>query len=64
LLPALFVDAGSEDMLVDQSRAFHAELAVLGIPNVYAEWPGRHDWRYWHAHVGESLRWLAERIRS
>ena len=41
---------------------FVAELAALGIPSTYAEWPGKHDWKYWHAHVGESLRWLAERI--
>lgn len=61
-VPALFVDVGSEDGLVDQSRAFHAELETLGIAHVYAEWPGKHDWRYWHAHVGESMRWLAERI--
>jgi putative tributyrin esterase len=63
LIPSLFVDVGSEDMLVDQSRAFHAELTALGIPHAYAEWPGKHDWRYWHAHAGESMRWLAERIR-
>jgi S-formylglutathione hydrolase FrmB len=61
-VPALYLDVGSEDALVDQSRAFHAELTALGIPHRYAEWPGKHDWRYWHAHVGESLRWLAERI--
>ncbi|HET7296118.1 MAG TPA: alpha/beta hydrolase family protein [Gemmatimonadales bacterium] len=61
-VPALFIDAGTEDGLADQSRAFHAELQSLGIAHTYAEWPGRHDWVYWHAHVGESLRWLAERI--
>lgn len=62
-VPALFFDVGTEDGLADQSRALHAELTSLGITHVYAEWPGRHDWAYWHAHVGESLRWLAERIR-
>ena len=61
-MPALFIDVGAQDGLVDQSRAFHAELAVLRIPHAYAEWPGKHDWKYWHAHVGESLRWLADRI--
>jgi S-formylglutathione hydrolase FrmB len=47
---------------VDQARAFHAELAAMGVASTYAEWPGKHDWKYWHAHVGESMRWLAERI--
>jgi S-formylglutathione hydrolase FrmB len=62
-VPDLFVDVGTEDHLADQSRAFHAELSGLGIPHAYAEWPGKHDWKYWHAHVGESLRWLADRVR-
>ena len=61
-VPALFIDVGAQDGLVDQSRAFHTELTTLGIAHDYAEWPGKHDWKYWHAHVGESLRWLAARI--
>jgi len=60
--PALFVDVGTEDGLVDESRAFHAALTALAVAHEYAEWPGKHDWKYWHAHVGESLRWLAGRI--
>jgi putative tributyrin esterase len=57
-VPALFLDVGTEDGLVDESRAFHAELAGMGIAHSYTEWPGKHDWNYWHAHVGESMRWL------
>jgi len=61
-VPALFIDVGAQDWLVDQSRAFSWELTRLGISHAYAEWPGEHNWRYWYAHVGESLRWIAERI--
>ncbi len=61
-LPALFVDVGTEDELVDQNRAFHYELQALRIPHQYAEWPGRHDWPYWTLHARESLRWIAARI--
>jgi S-formylglutathione hydrolase FrmB len=61
-VPALYLDAGAQDALGDQSRAFHAELTALGIPHTYVEWPGKHDWRYWSSHVGESLRWLGEQI--
>ncbi|HZI23218.1 MAG TPA: alpha/beta hydrolase family protein [Gemmatimonadales bacterium] len=61
-MPALFMDVGAQDNLVDEARAFRADLAALNVPVQYAEWPGKHDWRYWHEHVGESLRWLAERI--
>lgn len=61
-VPDLFFDVGRQDGLADESRAFHAELVALGVPHAYAEWPGRHSWPYWHAHVGESLAWLATRI--
>ncbi len=60
--PALFLDVGTEDGLVDQNRAFHWELTRLGYPHAYAEWPGIHNWPFWHDHVGESLRFLAGRI--
>jgi S-formylglutathione hydrolase FrmB len=58
-LPALFVDVGVSDGLVDQNRAFHAALTSLGVPHRYAEWPGAHTWDYWRLHAAESLAWLA-----
>jgi putative tributyrin esterase len=61
-VPAIFFDCGREDALVDQNRALHSELTRLGIRHDYAEHPGGHTWRYWHAHVGESLAWMARRI--
>ena len=64
-LPALYFDAGREDALtIDQNRAFDAELTALGVPHRFAEWPGRHDWRYWHAHVGEGLAFIGEAFRQ
>ena len=62
LTPALFVDVGTEDMLLGQNRAFRATLAALGMPVTYAEWPGAHTWAYWRAHVGESLAWMGTSI--
>lgn len=61
-IPALFIDVGRSDDLADESRAFHAELVSLGVPHAYAEWPGKHTWPYWHAHVSQSLTWLAGQI--
>lgn len=61
-MPALFVDVGTEDMLLGQNRAFRATLDALGVPVTYAEWPGAHTWAYWRAHVAESLAWLEERV--
>ncbi|HET7790678.1 MAG TPA: alpha/beta hydrolase family protein [Gemmatimonadales bacterium] len=61
-VPALSIDVGTEDGLVSENRAFHAELTALGIVHRYAESPGAHEWRYWRNHVTESLAWLAEEI--
>jgi S-formylglutathione hydrolase FrmB len=63
-LPALFVDVGTEDVLLGQNRAFRATMSALGVPLAYREWPGAHTWAYWRAHVGESLAWLGERVGS
>jgi len=62
-LPELHFDVGRDDALVvDQNRAFDAELTLLGVPHHFVEWPGRHDWAYWRAHVGEGLVWIGELI--
>jgi S-formylglutathione hydrolase FrmB len=61
-LPALFIDCGVDDGLVDQNRALHAELDRLQISHAYAEWPGAHTWRYWSTHVRESLAWMGQRV--
>ena len=62
-VPAIFVDVGTEDELADESRAFRWRADSLGVPLTYHEWPGKHDWPYWRAHVGESLAWIAAHVR-
>lgn len=61
-VPALFVDVGRDDFLLEHSRAFQADVTAVGIPVRYAEWSGKHDWQYWRMHVPESLKWMAEII--
>ncbi|MEO6445607.1 MAG: alpha/beta hydrolase family protein [Gemmatimonadaceae bacterium] len=61
-VPAIFIDCGTEDGLIDQSRALRHELQRLGITPAYAEWPGKHDWDYWRRHSPESLTWLARQL--
>ena len=55
LLPALRLDCGLEDGLLEENRAFHHHLAHLGIPHEYAECPGAHTWEYWDCHIQEAL---------
>src|SRR5437867_4774760 len=51
----LYFDCGTEDESLASSRAFHRELADLGVPHEYHEFPGSHTWGYWSRHLRESL---------
>ena len=62
--PALFLDIGTEDGLLQRNRAFHHRLNELGYTHHYTEWPGGHDHAYWRAHVRESLAWMARQFAS
>jgi putative tributyrin esterase len=55
LLPALRLDCGLEDGLLEENRAFHRHLEQLGIPHEYAECSGAHTWEYWDCHIQEAL---------
>jgi len=63
LLPALRIDCGVDDELIDWNREFHAHLEALGIPHEYAEFPGGHDWDYWDEHVREALEFFARELK-
>jgi S-formylglutathione hydrolase FrmB len=63
VVPSLFVDVGTEDGLLAESRSFRDSMAALRVPVLYAEWAGRHDWAYWRAHSPESLRFISERLQ-
>ncbi len=61
-LPALRIDCGSEDFLIEYNRAFHADLEALGVPHDYAEYPGVHSWDYWDEHIREALAFHAKAL--
>lgn len=54
-LPALRIDCGVDDFLIEDNRRFHAHLDELGVAHEYAEYPGAHTWAYWDEHVQEAL---------
>lgn len=53
--PALRIDCGTEDFLLEDNRSFHKYLDELGLPHEYMEFPGTHEWGYWDKHVQEAL---------
>ncbi|MCS7034555.1 MAG: alpha/beta hydrolase-fold protein, partial [Phycisphaerae bacterium] len=61
--PKLMIDCGTEDFLLNENREFHAGLENWGIPHVYQEYPGGHDWFYWDARLPEAIAFHASAMR-
>jgi len=62
-VPALRIDCGTEDFLLDQNRAFHKFLEERHIPHEYQEFPGSHNWGYWDEHVQEALKFHVQNLK-
>jgi len=54
-LPALRIDCGTDDGLLQANRDFHAHLNALDISHEYEEFPGAHTWDYWDIHIQEAI---------
>lgn len=54
----LWIDCGTEDELLNDSRSFHAYLDSIGYSHQYEERPGVHDWAYWDGQIRRVLDWL------
>ena len=61
-LPALRIDCGTSDFLIEQNREFHAYLDELKIAHEYEEFAGAHDWAYWDKHIQSALRFHARHL--
>jgi S-formylglutathione hydrolase FrmB len=55
-LPAIRIDCGLDDFLIEDNRAFHQHLNQLDIPHEYQEFPGEHNWDFWDTHVQEAIK--------
>jgi S-formylglutathione hydrolase FrmB len=53
--PAMRIDCGTDDFLIEDNREFHRELTQMGFKHVYKEFPGDHNWAYWDIHVQEAI---------
>jgi len=61
--PAIKIDCGTEDFLLQDNRAFREHLLKLNIPHVYDEYPGAHEWQYWDTHVQESIAFHVDNLK-
>lgn len=55
ILPPTRFDCGTSDVLLEDNRQLHCELAALGIQHQYVEFEGGHEWPYWREHLKDSL---------
>lgn len=44
---AIIIDCGTEDFIIEMSRAAHKRMLELKIGHDYTERPGGHNWNYW-----------------
>lgn len=61
-MPLLYADIALGDERLEQNRTFREAMAAHGIPLRYAEWSGKHSWRYFQEHTPEGLRFLSEHL--
>jgi len=54
-VPALRIDCGSEDFLIDSNRRYHAFLNERGVEHEYEEHPGEHNWEYWDSQIQPAI---------
>ncbi len=54
-IPAIQMDCGTGDFLLEDNRAMHAALTKFRIPHTYHEFAGGHDWDYWDRHIREAI---------
>lgn len=62
-LPALHIDCGTEDYLIDGNRRFRAHLKKLKIAHQYHEYPGIHDWAYWDRHIPAAIEFHLQHVK-
>lgn len=63
LLPALRIDCGVNDFLIEQNREFHEYLTKIDLPHEYEEFPGEHNWGYWDLHIQEAIAFHAKHLK-
>lgn len=57
-LPALYVGCGTQDVLIEDNRAFAEHATRRGLTVTTDFGPGEHEWGYWDRQIQDVLRWL------
>jgi len=49
-------------MLIKYNCDLHQKMEKEGIPHIYDEYPGGHEWPYWSEHIITSLKFFAAQL--
>jgi S-formylglutathione hydrolase FrmB len=60
--PALRLDCGTEDFLLEINRSLAAQLERVGYPHEYVEPPGAHNAQYMDARIRETVLFHARHL--
>jgi len=63
LVPALRLDCGTDDFLLEENRLFHRLLESMHVPHEYEEFPGDHNWAYWDTHIQQAVAFHARNLK-
>ncbi len=63
-LPYIYLDCGTEDVLLGSTRKFSEILLERKIPHQVRLLPGNHNWQYWDQQVSEVIRVAATRMAA
>ena len=61
-LPPIRFDCGTSDIMLKYNRELHQKMEKEGIPHLYEEYPGGHEWLYWSEHIITSLKFFAKQL--
>ena len=61
-LPPIRFDCGTEDQLIQHNRLLSRRLIESGIPHVYEEFEGAHEWSYWQKHLVDTLKFFDQQL--
>lgn len=62
-IPALRIDCGVNDFLIEDNRRMHKHLDKLGISHEYHEFSGEHTWGYWDRHIQETISFFVNSLK-
>ena len=57
-IPNIYIACGTEDMLIQNNRAFRDFLIQNKVPVEYVEGPGEHNSAFWNTYIEKVLDWL------